>query len=204
MYTSQAGTLLQGDWRHRLASGGYRVELAGVWNDGTFKSPVDGDFRGSIITQGKFALNPYWAWGWDGEAETDDTFRRYYNLDDKLKTDQISELYLEGLHDRNYLSTRFFQTGTLLTTKDPLADATVLPIIDYDYIVNHPIIGGELSFNSNVMALQSRRHRLEPAYRGGQLAPAIDRPDRRGVHALRADARRFVRHQRVRRSLDRS
>lgn len=153
MYTSEAGTLLQGNWRHRLASGGYRVDLAGVWNDGTFQSPVDGDFRGSIVTQGRFALNPYWAWGWDGVAATDDTFRRYYDLDSKLKTDQISQLYLEGLHDRNYLSTRFFQTGTLLTTKDPLADATVYPIIDYDYIVNHPIIGGELSFNSNVMAL---------------------------------------------------
>jgi LPS-assembly protein len=153
MYTSEAGVLLQGDWRHRLASGGYRVELAGVWNDGSFDAPVEGEFRGSIVTQGKFALNPYWAWGWDAIAETDDTFRRYYNLDSKLKTDRISQLYLEGLHDRNYASMRFYETGTLLRTKDPLADATVYPIIDYDYIFKNPIVGGELSFNSNIMAL---------------------------------------------------
>jgi LPS-assembly protein len=153
MYTSEAGTVWQGDWRHRLASGGYRVELAGVFNDGSFKSSVDGDFRGSIVTQGKFALNPYWSWGWDAIAETDDTFRRYYDLDSKLKTDRISQVYLEGLHDRNYASMRFYETGTLLVTKDPLADATVYPIIDYDYIFKNPIVGGELSFNSNVMAL---------------------------------------------------
>ena len=30
------------------------------------------------------------------------------------------------------------------------------PIIDYDYIVNNPILGGELSFNSNAMAFSSQ------------------------------------------------
>jgi LPS-assembly protein len=153
MYTSEAGVLWQGSWRHRLSSGGYRVDLAGVFDDGTFESPTDGDFRGSVVTQGKFALNPYWSWGWDAIAESDETFRRYYNLDSKLKTDRISQLYLEGLHDRNYASMRFYETGTLLRTQDPLADATVYPIVDYDYIFKNPIVGGELSFNSNIMAL---------------------------------------------------
>ena len=153
MYTSEAGVLWQGSWRHRLSSGGYRVDLAGVFDDGTFESPTDGDFRGSVVTQGKFALNPYWSWGWDAIAESDETFRRYYNLDSKLKTDRISQLYLEGLHDRNYASVRFYETGTLLRTQDPLADATVYPIVDYDYIFKNPIVGGELSFNSNIMAL---------------------------------------------------
>jgi LPS-assembly protein len=155
MYTSEQGILWQGSWRQRLASGGYRVDLAGVFNDGSFEFPEDinSDFRGSIVTQGKFALNPYWSWGWDGTAASDDTFRRFYGLDSEVKTDQISQLYLEGLHDRNYFGMKFYQTNTLLATPDPLADATVYPIIDYDYIVKNPIVGGELSFNSNVMAL---------------------------------------------------
>jgi LPS-assembly protein len=156
MVTEKAGTLLLGDWRQRLSSGGYRVQLAGVWDKGTFDSPTDGDFRGSIKTEGKFALNPYWGWGWDILAETDDTFRRFYNLDSRLKTDRISQIYLEGLHDRNYFSTRFYNTQSLLFTDEPFSDATVFPIVDYDYIVNHPIIGGELSFNSNVMVFQNQ------------------------------------------------
>ena len=155
MYTSQAGTLLQGSWRQRTASGAYRVDLAGVFNDGTLDAPVDGEFRGSVVTTGKFALNPYWSWGWDAIAESDDTFRRFYGLDSEIKTDQISQLYLEGLADRNYFGMRFYETGTLLHTADPLADATVHPIIDYDYIVHNPIVGGELSFNSNVMSLSN-------------------------------------------------
>jgi LPS-assembly protein len=32
----------------------------------------------------------------------------------------------------------------------------VFPIIDYDYIVNRPILGGELSFNSNVMVFDNQ------------------------------------------------
>jgi len=156
MFTENAGTLLLGDWRHRLSSGGYRVELAGVWDQGTFESPTDGDFRGSIKTEGKFALDPYYSWGWDIIGETDETFRRFYNLDSRLKTDRISQIYLEGLHDRNYFSTRFYNTQSLLFTDEPFSDATVFPIIDYDYIVNKPIIGGELSFTSNAMVFSNQ------------------------------------------------
>jgi LPS-assembly protein len=155
MFTSQAGVLLQGVWRQRTASGAYNVDVAGVFDNGTFASPFDGNFRGSINTAGKFALDPYWSWGWDAVAVSDDTFRRFYNLDSLIKTDTVSQLYLEGLDDRNYFGMRFYETGDLLTTRDPLADATVYPIIDYDYIVHNPVIGGELSFNSNVMALSN-------------------------------------------------
>jgi LPS-assembly protein len=156
MVTEKAGALLIGDWRHRLSSGAYRVELAGVWDEGTLDSPTNGDFRGSIKTQGKFALNPYWGYGWDILAETDETFRRFYNLDSRLKTDRVSQIYLEGLHDRNYASMRFYNTQSLLFTDEPFSDATVFPIIDYDYIVNRPILGGELSFNSNVMVFDNQ------------------------------------------------
>ena len=155
MYTENAGTLLLGNWRHRLSSGGYRIDLAGVWDEGTVDSPFTGDFRGSIKTEGKFALDPYYSWGWDILAETDETFRRFYNLDSRLKTDRVSQVYLEGLHDRNYIATRFYNTQSLLFSDEPFSEATVFPIIDYDYIVNKPIIGGELSFNSNVMAFSS-------------------------------------------------
>jgi len=164
MYTENAGTLLLGNWRQRTANGGYSVELAGVWNKSdTFLSPTgslenvtDGDFRGSVKTRGRFALNPYYALGWDVLAESDETFRRYYNLDSRIKTDRVSQIYLEGLHDRNYLGTHFYNTQSLLFQDEPFSESTVYPIVDYDYIVKNPIIGGELSFNSNTMVFSSQ------------------------------------------------
>ena len=68
MVTEKAGTLLLGEWRQRTANGGYSIELAGVWNRATvstvqrLRNVTDGDFRGSIKTKGRFALDPYYAW----------------------------------------------------------------------------------------------------------------------------------------------
>ena len=157
MWTENAGTLLLGDWRQRTAAGGFNVELAGVFdnvNDDT--SPAYGDdFRGSIKSKGRFALDPFYSWGWDVMLETDETFRRYYNLDSRLRTDRVSQVYLEGLRGRNYFSTRFYNTQSLLFTDEEFSEAVVYPIIDYDYIVDTPILGGELSFNSNTMVCSS-------------------------------------------------
>ena len=156
MYTEKAGTVLQGQWRQRLRNGGYNLNLYGVFNpQGDASTPAGEDFRGSLDSQGKFALDPYWAWGWDVRADTDDTFRRFYNIDSKLKTDRISQVYIEGLEDRNYLSARLYNTGGLEYYDTPVSEAWVLPVVDYDYIVNRPIIGGELSFNSNLTSLSS-------------------------------------------------
>jgi len=157
MWTEKAGTLLLGDWRQRMASGGYNLELAGVFdNVNDLSSPAYGDdFRGSIKTKGRFALDPYYSWGWDVLLETDDTFRRFYNLDSRLRTDRVSQVYLEGLRGRNYFSTRFYNTQSLLFTDEEFSESVVYPIIDYDYIVDTPIVGGELSFNSNTMVFSS-------------------------------------------------
>ncbi|XSG82400.1 MAG: LPS-assembly protein LptD [Methyloligella sp. ZOD6] len=153
MVTTKQNVLLRGDWRHRLANGSYHVELAGVYDNGDVDSPANSDFRGSIKTAGRFALNPYWSWGWDILAESDDTFRRFYQLDSYLKTDRVSQVYLEGLHDRNYMSMRAYYTDGLIYYDDDESKTRVHPIIDYDYIVDQPILGGELSFNSNAMSL---------------------------------------------------
>ncbi|MGH6791284.1 MAG: LPS-assembly protein LptD [Methyloceanibacter sp.] len=208
MWTEKAGTLLQGNWRHRLATGAYNIDLAGVWDNGSENTSFDdgnndefnGEFRGSVKSKGRFALNPYWAYGWDVLFETDDTFRRYYNLDSRLKTDRVSQIYFEGLHDRNYLSTRFYNTQSLVpgrffetglsesddltfATEDP--QETVYPIIDYDYIVNKPIIGGELSFTSNVMVLAS-----DAKYSDRFLVTGTPVP--RGISEFTTDSNRLI------------
>ena len=157
MWTEKEGTLLLGDWRQRTASGGFNIEMAGVFNNvNELSSPAySDDFRGSIKTKGRFALDPYYSWGWDVLLETDETFRRFYNLDSRLRTDRVSQVYLEGLRGRNYFSTRFYNTQSLLFTDEEFSEAVVYPIIDYDYIVDTPVIGGEMSFNSNTMVFSS-------------------------------------------------
>ncbi len=152
--TTEAGFLLKTEWRQRLAHGQYLIDAAGVYDsdpdDGTRR---DTEFRGSIKTKGQFDLGSFWKWGWDATLESDDTFRRFYKLDDIYATDRISTVYLVGQSDRNYFSANLYHFGGLTADDDNQTDSVVHPSIDYNYIFGEPVLGGEFSYDANVLSL---------------------------------------------------
>jgi len=155
--TTDAGMLVKADWRHRLESGQYRVLLAGVVNDDpSSAAPTDNSFRGTVETQGKFRIGSFWNWGWDITAESDDTFRRFYKLDGRTETERTSQIFLVGQSDRNYFSARAY-SFTNLTEEDPTdltdRDTVVHPVIDYNYIADGPVLGGELKWDTSLVSL---------------------------------------------------
>lgn len=152
--TTEAGFLLKTEWRQRLETGAYRVQADGVFDESP-DDPTreDQQFRGSIQSAGEFDLGSFWKWGWDGTLESDDTFRRFYKLDDVLTTDRISTVYLVGQSDRNYFSANIYHFGGLTARDDDESDSIVHPVIDYNYIFADPVVGGELSYDANVLSL---------------------------------------------------
>ena len=152
--TTRAGGMLKGEWRHRLANGSYAVELAGAYDDSPDAQVPDGrKFRGSLVSKGNFELGSFWNFGWDVTAETDDQFRRFYKLDDVSATDRVSKVYLTGQSERNYLSIKSYRFGGLVQGDTDNANSWVHPVIDYNYILNNPVLGGEFSFNANASSL---------------------------------------------------
>jgi LPS-assembly protein len=162
---SKHGVLYKGDWRHRVAYGSirgdYYVKLSGIEQDGsTLPSDLtperrklyDG-WRGSLETRGTFSLSSWWKFGWDITLESDDAFRRFYKLDNLLQTDRVNKVWLEGLSDRNYFGAKLYHFGGLLIEDTPASESRVLPVIDYRYIVDQPVLGGELAFNANALSL---------------------------------------------------
>jgi LPS-assembly protein len=149
--TSEAGFLLKFDYRQRLEHGSYNVELAGVFDD----EPDDSreKLRGSLRTTGEFELGSWWKWGWNITVESDDTFRRVYGLDSIFATDRVNEIFLEGLYDRNYFSANLYHFGGLTFEDDAQADSFVFPSVDYNYIYDNPVLGGELAFDSHTLVL---------------------------------------------------
>jgi LPS-assembly protein len=163
-YLSKHGILYQGDWRQRVAFGDVRgeyfVKLAGIDQDGSTLDDIDpakqaklDGLRGSVQTKGQFSLSSWWKFGWDITVESDDTFRRFYQLDNILQTDRINTAYLQGLSDRNYFAATFYQFGGLLVNDPPTTESWVMPVIDYKYIWDKPVLGGELSFAANALNL---------------------------------------------------
>jgi LPS-assembly protein len=156
LFTERNGVVVKGQWRQRTANGRYTVELAGIdqW-DYRDISPGNQDFRGSVKTKGKFDINEFWSYGWDITAQTDDTFRRFYRLDNILTTEQVNDIHLTGISERNYFDARLYQFGALTINDTAAAESRVHPIIDYNYIYSDPVFGGEFSFDSNMMSLSS-------------------------------------------------
>jgi len=155
-YWSNYGTLWQGEFRHRLSNGQYTVSVAGIdqGRDGTaVGAGNDEGWRGSLQTKGQFSLASWWRFGWDVTIDSDDTFRRFYQLDPILQTDRVNTIYLQGMSGRNYFSAKLYQLGGLLLTDTPYSNSWVHPVIDYNYILGQPVLGGELSFNMHVRSL---------------------------------------------------
>lgn len=167
MYSTQHGTLWMGDWRHRVAFGDirgqYTVKFAAIDQDASTlpddttidparRAALDG-WRGSVETKGLFSLSSWWRFGWDITVESDDTFRRFYKLDNILQTDRINTVYLQGLSDRNYFAATLYHFGGLLLEDQSQSESRVHPVIDYSYVLNQPVLGGELSWDANAISL---------------------------------------------------
>ena len=163
-FTKQ-GFLGEAEWRQRFNNGEYTLKMAGIYqmnpdefDANTVDSGPDGDpnkLRGMVGTKGRFDLNPRWAFGWDILAQTDKNFSRTYNIDGFSDSTHRSEVYLTGLNDRNYFDLRamHFDVQEEALNSDPTSRADkqpwVLPSLDYAYIPDMPLAGGELSFDVN-------------------------------------------------------
>ena len=61
--------------------------------------------------------------------------------------------YLQGMSERNYFGANLYHFGSLLLGDSDLANSRVHPVIDYNYIVGTPVLGGELSFTAHARAM---------------------------------------------------
>ena len=56
--------------------------------------------------------------------ESDDQFRRFYNLDNILLTDRVNQVFLTGQSDRNYFSAQLYHFGGLLLNDTAQTEAS--------------------------------------------------------------------------------
>lgn len=161
-YLSQAGLLMQTEWRQRLMKGSYSIRLAGIFQNerGAFEFDdvqypgYDQEFRGSVHTIGSFAFNDRWTYGWNAHATTDETFNRDYLIPSATAADLTSAVYLTGRSERNFFDMRGYHFLVQREdTDDQEEQAIVHPVIDHNYVLDDPFFGGEVRFDSNLTSL---------------------------------------------------
>lgn len=181
--TSKQGILAKAEWRQRLINGSYYIRAAGIsqLDPNALPAPGNKRLRGAVQSAGTFRINEFWTTGWNITAASDDTFLRVYDLDED--TEQVSSLFLTGLSDRNYFDLRAMHlrnyaspptfvdpAGTLPfgTPIDPSTGTAFLvggvplpppdqplvhPVLDYNYLFDRSVMGGQLGFNLHAYSL---------------------------------------------------
>jgi LPS-assembly protein len=163
MITSMQGPMLQGEWRERLEDGYFNIRGAGIYqldpsyfqSDGT---PLPGDrtFRGVLQAEGRFNLSTQWAWGFDGAAMSDSQFFQDYKILSLENSDpylsvlstETSDVYLTGRGDKSYFDARVIHYEGL-SLADQQSALPNVGVLDYDYILGNPVLGGQLGFKFN-------------------------------------------------------
>src|SRR5580698_6646459 len=170
--TSRQGVFMQAEFRERLLDGSYQIRAYGIDQlqpDAFAGQPGDRQFRGGIETKGEFALNQQWAWGWEGVAVTDYTLFQDYRLAQykdplqsflTLPTEAPSQLYLTGVGNRSYFDARAIYYLSLSGNQSQVP--VVAPVIDYSNVINHSVLGGELSYKTNFTNLTRETAVFDP------------------------------------------
>jgi len=164
MPTSQQGTLMIGEWRHRLLNGAYSIRTTGIFQqdrDAFLGTTGDRDFRGAIETKGDFRLAQNWWWGWDASAFTDNSFTPQYKVT-RQGNEAVSQVYLFGRGANSYFDARVVHFYGLSPIDVQNQLPIVHPLIDYKYKFANPILGGELSYNVNVTSLTRQQADYDP------------------------------------------
>ncbi|WP_187276989.1 LPS-assembly protein LptD [Phyllobacterium endophyticum] len=170
-YYTQQGFLGEAEWRHRLANGQYTIKLAGIdQQDPKAFGDDPGDAvdrnsttRGMIGTTGAFNINPRWTYGWSVLAQSDKAFAYRYGIENYDNYNITDQVYLRGLHDRNYFDLSLYRFHVQEGWEDSNANASepkqpwVLPSLDYAYTPTQSVAGGELNFDLNLQALTRDR-----------------------------------------------
>jgi len=170
---TRQGLLMQTEWRHRMMRGSYAIRAAGIFQNDPNAFTENGEslsgdrtFRGSASSEGSFSLSDQWTFGWDVDLTTDRIFNRDYQIPNQTAQELPSTIYLTGFSEQNFFKASSYylriqredtvetlSDGSTYTHDDQAEQPFVHPVIDHNYIVDRPVLGGELRFDSNLTSL---------------------------------------------------
>jgi LPS-assembly protein len=136
--------------------GGLDVDYRQVFNNGklTVRSGIANDnsgLGGYIFTNGIFAIDDTWRWGFDVNRATGEDYLRDYMVPNSLVNALTSQAYLEGFGQGAYtrLDTRVYQS--IITSTNAVAKLPyVLPRYEYSYFGEPDRLGGRFSLETGL------------------------------------------------------
>ena len=172
---SRQGVLMQAEWRQRLLTGSYNIRAAGIFQQGPSAflpapfGPANRDGRGVIETNGRFAINQNWQFGWSIALLSDKWFLQNYKIRSEtlasnyLLLESTSQIFLRGQGDRSFFDLRGFYFQGLSYADWQKQLPLVAPVLDYEKRIDGPQpLGGETRFAFNFTNLHRQAAQFVP------------------------------------------
>ncbi|MFC0243291.1 LPS-assembly protein LptD [Rhodopseudomonas telluris] len=172
--TTKQGVLMQAEFRQQLLNGAYQIRAYGISQSDPSAfagQPGDRNFRGGVDTQGQFALNDKWVFGWEGVLLSDRAFFLDYRLSQyrdswgtflNQTTEATSQIYLTGVGNRSYFDLRAIHYLGWAAADIQGQIPVIHPVLDYSKTLDHNIFGGEFSYKTNFTSLSRQTAQFDP------------------------------------------
>lgn len=154
VYT-EAPPMVSAQWRHLTDKGAYQITGYATHSrrvsSFTGVPTSESDFRGYLFANGKFQFSPEWSLTGSVRVASDRTFLRRYDIsrDDRLR----STVNLERIDDNSYLSLSGWATQTLRLNAVQGQVPMALPLLDFRYRLDDPVLGGQVELQANTLAI---------------------------------------------------
>lgn len=109
------------------------------------------DIRGYVSANGRFQFDENWSVTGSARFASDRTFLRRYDIsrDDRLR----STINVERVDDKSYFTAQAWVTQALLVPIPQGLVPIALPLVDYRYRMDDPLLGGQVEFQANTLAI---------------------------------------------------
>lgn len=151
MVTSQRGDVLEGEYRQRWNDSGFWLQSAAAYNPHGGDNDTLPQTYSYLFGAGTFQLDDNWKAGFDAQLTSNETWLELYKISQAQRLQ--NDVYLEGTSGQSHFEiTGYFFQG-LLQTDVNSQFPVVLPLIDYTFIPQNTVLGGDFRFDVNTAAV---------------------------------------------------
>lgn len=151
LFTTDNGVVIEGEYRQRWENGGFWLQPS--IGENPHGGYLDNQYQNysALFGSGLIPISTVWHAGFDVQLTSDETYLERYKIS---QADQlVSDLYVEGIEGRSrFAITGYFFQG-LIVTDNNSQYPVVLPLIEYTYIPESDVLGGQFRFDVNTATI---------------------------------------------------
>jgi len=149
--TSQMGDVVEAEYRQRWNNGGFWLQPSFAENPHGGDTNAQYQNYSAVFGAGMLQLSDTWHAGFDAQLTSNETWIELYKISQAQRLQ--NDLYVEGISGRSRFEiTGYFFQG-LLATDDNRSFPVVLPLVQYTYIPETNLLGGDFRIDVNTAAI---------------------------------------------------